>query len=304
MNSVITYSRYGGPEVLSLSEAAIPQPGPGQVRIRVQAVAVNLIDAKVRSGRLDGIFPAQFPVLPGWDVAGVVDAAGDGASATVGDEVFGVASVGGYSQYALLDRPVRKPAVLSFESAAAVVTVGEAAFRALKHLGLKAGQTLLILGAGGSVGGIAVQLATARGITVIGTAAECDLGRLAALGATAVRYGEGWTERVRAAAPAGVDAVFDTSGAGLLADAITLAGDAAHVITIADESAAEHGVRFTGQDPADRAPEALPELAALLADGSLAVPVWRTYPLAEAAKAHADLEAGRNHGKIILLPSP
>jgi NADPH:quinone reductase-like Zn-dependent oxidoreductase len=304
MNSVITYSRYGGPEVLSLSEAAIPQPGPGQVRIRVQAVAVNLIDAKVRSGRLDGIFPAQFPVLPGWDVAGVVDAAGDGASATAGDEVFGVASVGGYSQYALLDRPVRKPAVLSFESAAAVVTVGEAAFRALKHLGLKAGQTLLILGAGGSVGGIAVQLATARGITVIGTAAECDLGRLAALGATAVRYGEGWTERVRAAAPAGVDAVFDTSGAGLLADAITLAGDAAHVITIADESAAEHGVRFTGQDPADRAPEALPELAALLADGSLAVPVWRTYPLAEAAKAHADLEAGRNHGKIILLPSP
>jgi NADPH:quinone reductase-like Zn-dependent oxidoreductase len=304
MNSVITYSRYGGPEVLSLSEAAIPQPGPGQVRIRVQAVAVNLIDAKVRSGRLDGIFPAQFPVLPGWDVAGVVDAAGDGASATAGDEVFGVASVGGYSQYALLDRPVRKPAVLSFESAAAVVTVGEAAFRALKHLGLKAGQTLLILGAGGSVGGIAVQLATARGITVIGTAAECDLGQLAALGATAVRYGEGWTERVRAAAPAGVDAVFDTSGAGLLADAITLAGDAAHVITIADESAAEHGVRFTGQDPADRAPEALPELAALLADGSLAVPVWRTYPLAEAAKAHADLEAGRNHGKIILLPSP
>ena len=186
MNTVITYSRYGGPEVLSLSEAAIPQPGPGQVRIRVQAVAVNLIDAKVRSGRLDGIFPAQFPVLPGWDVAGVVDAAGDGASATAGDEVFGVASVGGYSQYALLDRPVRKPATLSFESAAAVVTVGEAAFRVLKHLGLKAGQTLLILGAGGSV----------------------------------------------------------------------------------------------------------------------AVPVWRTYPLAEAAKAHADLEAGRNHGKIILLPSP
>jgi NADPH:quinone reductase-like Zn-dependent oxidoreductase len=99
-----------------------------------------------------------------------------------------------------------------------------------------------------------------------------------------------------------VDAVFDTSGAELLADAIALAGDAARVITIADEHAAEHGVRFTGQDPADRAPEALPELAARLADGALTVPVWRGYPLAEAARAHADLEAGRNHGKIILLP--
>jgi NADPH:quinone reductase-like Zn-dependent oxidoreductase len=284
------------------SQAETPQPAPGQVRIRVKAVAVNPIDAKIRSGRLDGFFPARFPVLPGWDVAGVVDAAGEGASAAAGDEVFGVASAGGYSQYALLDRPVLKPAALSFETAAAVVTVGEAAFRVLKHLGLKAGQTLLILGAGGSVGAIAAQLATARGITVIGTAAEGDLGRLTALGATAVRYGDGWAGRVRAAAPAGVDAVFDTTGAGLLDDAIALAGDAARVITIADESAAGHGVRFTGQDPSDRAPEALPELAALLADGRLAVPVWRAYPLAAAAEAHADLEAGRNHGKIILLP--
>jgi NADPH:quinone reductase-like Zn-dependent oxidoreductase len=302
MNTAITYSRYGGPEVLSLSETEVPQPGPGQVRIRVKAVAVNLIDAKIRSGRLDGVFPARFPVLPGWDVAGVVDAAGDGASAATGDEVFGVASAGGYSQYALLDRPVPKPGELSFETAAAVVTVGEAAFRVLKHLALKAGQTLLILGAGGSVGSIAAQLAAARGITVVGTAAEADLARLTALGVTAVRYGDGWAGRVRAAAPAGVDAVFDTSGAGLLPDAIALAGDAARVITIADESAPSRGVRFAGQDPADRAPEALPELAAMLAAGELDLPLWRSYPLTEAARAHADLDAHRNHGKIVLLP--
>ncbi len=302
MNTVITYARYGGPEVLVPSESAIPQPGPGQVRIRVRAVAVNLIDAKIRGGRLDGVIPVTFPVLPGWDVAGVVDVAGEGASASDGDEVFGVASVGGYSQYALLDRPVAKPAGLSFETAAAVVTVGEAAFRGLKHLGLKAGQTLLILGAGGSVGTIAAQLAVARGISVIGTAGEGDLGRLTGLGVTAVRYGDGWTGRVREVAPAGVDAVFDTAGAGLLGDAIALTGDASRVITIADPSAPEHGVRFTGQDPADRAPEALPELAALLASGELTLPVWRSYPLQEAATAHADLEAGRNRGKIILLP--
>jgi NADPH:quinone reductase-like Zn-dependent oxidoreductase len=302
MSTAITYSRYGAPDVLAVTSADIPQPGPGQVLIRVRAVAVNPIDLKIRSGRMDGIFPVRFPVLPGWDVAGVVEAAGAGAGPERGDEVFGVASVGGYSEHALLDRPVPKPDRLSWEGAASVISVGEAAFRVLKHLGLKAGQTLLILGAGGSVGTIAVQLAAARGITVIATAAEGDLERLGGLGATAVRYGDGWADRVRAVAPGGVDAVFDAAGAGLLADAVALAGDPGRVITIADDNAAEHGVRFSGADPADRAPEALPELAALMADGRLAVPIWRTYPLAQAAQAHADIEARRNHGKIVLLP--
>src|ERR1700684_3338575 len=95
MNTVITYSRYGGPEVLSVSDAAIPQPGPGQVRIRVKAVAVNPIDAKIRSGRLDGYFPARFPVLPGWDVAGVVEAAGAGGGPGEGGGGFGGGLGGG-----------------------------------------------------------------------------------------------------------------------------------------------------------------------------------------------------------------
>jgi NADPH:quinone reductase-like Zn-dependent oxidoreductase len=302
MSTAITFSHYGEPDVLTVSPAEVPQPGPRQVRIRVRAVAVNLIDVKIRSGHMDGIFPVSFPVTPGWDVAGVVDAVGEDAGAAVGDEVFGVASVGGYSEYALLDQPVAKPEGLSMETAAALVTVGEAAFRGLSHLNVKAGQTLLIHGAAGSVGTIAVQLAVARGITVIGTADAAELERVTALGATAVRYGKGWSDRVHAVAPDGVDAVFDTSGAGVLAESVALAGDAARVITIADESAAQYGVRFTGADPADRVPGARPELAALAASGRLSVPIWRTYPLAEAARAHADLEAGRNHGKIILLP--
>lgn len=302
MSDAIAFSRYGHPDVLAPSQLEVPSPGPGQVRIRVRAVSVNPIDAKIRSGMMDGIFPVHFPVVPGWDVAGVVEEAGQGAAAAAGDEVFGVASVGGYSEYALLDRPVAKPAALSWAAAAALVTVGEAAFRVLKHLGLSAGQTLLILGAGGSVGTIATQLAVARGLTVIGTAGRDDAERLSSLGATAVRYGDGWTGRVRAAALGGIDAVFDTTGAGLLAGAVSLTGDAARVITIADPDAAAHHVRFTGADPADRAPEALPELARLMVAGQLTVPVWRDYPLAGAAAAHADLEAGRNHGKIVLLP--
>ena len=302
MSTAITYSRYGSPDVLTVTSADIPQPGPGQVLIRVRAVAVNPIDLKIRSGRMDGIIPVQFPVLPGWDVAGVVEAAGQDAGAAVGDAVFGAASVGGYSQYALLDRPVAKPEGLSWEAAASVISVGEAAFRVLKHLGLKAGQTLLILGAGGSVGTIAVQLAAARGISVIGTAAEGDLEP-----ADRARRHRGALRRRLGRPGPGGRAGRGRRGvrrgrAGLLADAIALAGDAARVITIADDHAADHGVRFTGADPADRAPEALPELAALMAAGRLNVPIWRTYPLAQAAQAHADIEARRNHGKIVLLP--
>lgn len=302
MSLAITFSRYGDPAVLAVSQVTPPEPGPGQVRVRVRAVSVNPIDVRIRAGMLDGIVPVRFPMVPGWDVAGVIDAVGEGARGAVGDEVFGIATGGGYSEYALLDQPVPKPAGLSWESAAALITVGEAAFRALKHLGVRAGQTLLIHGAGGSVGTAAIQLAAARGIKTIGTAAEADVERVSALGATAVRYGEGWAGRVRAAAPDGVDFVFDAAGGGVLADSVTLTGDPARVITIADPSAAKHGVRFTGLDPADRAPEAYPVLAELIADGQLTIPVWRTYPLADAALAHADLEAHRNKGKIILLP--
>ncbi|MGW0884712.1 NADP-dependent oxidoreductase [Streptomyces sp. NPDC002671] len=302
MSTAITFSEYGAPGVLRLSEVPTPEPGAGQVRVRVRASAVNPIDVRIRAGMMQGVFPVEFPMVPGWDVAGVVDKVGEGTSFAVGDEVLGVASVGGYSEYALLGRPFAKPKELSFETAAAMITVGEAAYRAIKHLGVQPGQTLLIHGAGGSVGTIAVQLAAARGIAVVGTVAEQDIERVSGLGATTVRYGEGWVERVKAAAPGGMDFVFDASGAGVLAESVALVGDAGRVITIADPSFAQHGVLFTGMDPADRFPEALPQLADLIAAGKLDVPVWRAYPLAEAAQAHADIEARRNEGKVVLLP--
>lgn len=303
MSTAITFSRYGEPDVLTPAQVDIPEPGRGQVRIRVRAIGVNPIDVKIRSGRMDGVMPVEFPVIPGWDVAGVVDTAGEDTGAAVGDEVFGAASVGGYSEYAVLEQPAAKPKALSWEVAAGLVTAGEAAFRALKHLGVQGGQTLLIHGAGGSVGMIAVQLAASRGITVVGTVGEDDVERVGGLGATAVPYGPGWLERVMAAAPEGVDFVFDASGAGVLADSITLVGGADRVITIADDDFAKYGVRFTGMDPADRFfPESLPELAELAATGQLSVSIAATYPLTAAVQAHADIEAHRNKGKIILEP--
>ncbi|MFD8651441.1 NADP-dependent oxidoreductase [Streptomyces mirabilis] len=301
MSKAITFSEYGAPEVLHLSEVTTPEPGPGQVRIRVRAASVNPLDMKIRSGLMAGQFPARFPVVPGLDAAGVVDAVGEGADAAVEDEVLGATVGGSYSEYALLDEPVAKPEALSWEVAASLVSVGEAAFRVLGQLGVQPGQTLLIHGAAGSVGAIAVQLAVARGITVIGTVAEQDVERLTTLGATAVPYGEGWAERVRAAAPREVDYVFDASGAGVLADSVTLTGDAGKVITIADMSAQQHGVRFSIGSAAQGG-KSLPELVELAATGKLTVPIWRTYPLTEAAQAHADLEARRNQGKAVLLP--
>ncbi|MGW5476460.1 NADP-dependent oxidoreductase [Streptomyces sp. NPDC004008] len=301
MSTAITFSEYGAPEVLRLTEVTAPEPGPGQVRIRVRAASVNPIDLKIRSGLMAGTVPARFPVIPGLDAAGVVDAVGEGADAAVGDEVLGTAVGGSYSEYALLDRPVAKPASVSWEAAASLVTVARTASRVLAQLGVGEGQTLLIHGAGGSVGTAAVQLAVARGISVIGTAGEHDIERVTGLGATAVRYGDGWVKRVKDAAGRGVDFVFDASGAGVLADSVALTGDSARVITIADMSAAQHGVRFSAGS-ADQAGNSLPELVQSAAAGKLSVPIWRTYPLAEAAQAHTDLEARRNHGKAVLLP--
>jgi NADPH:quinone reductase-like Zn-dependent oxidoreductase len=299
----ITFSEYGAPDVLSVSDVPLPQPGPGQIRVRVRAIAVNPIELRLRSGELANMMPLEFPFTPGQDVAGVVEEAGEGAGFAPGDEVFGSSHGGGYSQHVLLDEAFAKPAGLSFETAAAMITIGETAYRALEHLQIAPGQTLLVHGAGGAVGALAVQLAIARGVTVIGTAGERDFERVAKLGATPVRYGEGWAQRVReAAAPGTVDRVLDTAGAGVLPDSIALTGDATRVITIADLTFAEHGVRFTGLDPADRFPQVLPLLANLVARGDLDVPVWRTFPLTEAAQAHAAIEARHNQGKVVLLP--
>ncbi|MFD8418908.1 NADP-dependent oxidoreductase [Streptomyces sp. NPDC059668] len=304
MSKAMAFSEYGTPEVLRPSQVTPPEPAPGQVRIRVRAASVNPLDLKVRSGLMAQAVPARFPVVPGLDAAGVVDAVGEGAGAAVGDEVLGFAVGGSYAEYALLVRPVAKPPALSWEVAASLVTVGETASRVLRQLDARAGQTLLVHGAGGSVGTIAVQLAVARGITVVGTVGEHDVERLTALGARAVRYGDGWAERVKAAAPEGVDLVLDASGAGVLADSVALTGDSARVLTIADMSAAEHGVRFSAGS-VDQAEDSLPqlvELVQLAAAGELDLPVWRTYPLDQAAAAHRDIEARRNKGKAVLLP--
>lgn len=300
----ILYDTFGGAEVLSLKDTDKPVPGPGDVRVKVVTVGVNPLDYKRRYGWVEQFYPTTFPAVPGLEFAGVVDALGDGAGDTfaVGDEVFGLTRTGAYAEYALAGDIAHKPAALSFEAAAALPVAGETAQRVLDELGLAQGETLLLHGAAGAVGQVAVQFAVARGATVVGTASPANHDFLRTLGAVPVAYGAGLADRVRAAAPQGVDAVFDAAGHDALPVSIALRGGTTdRIVTIADMTAAEHGVPFSaGGTPSEQVRAYLAAHARLAVEGRLAVPVVETFPLADAAKAQELSEAGHVRGKLVI----
>ena len=299
MKAVI-FDKYGDPDVLHVGEVAEPHAGPGQVRIAVRASSVNPIDWKQRSGALAEYMPIEFPRIIGYDAAGVVDEVGEGADASVGDEVFGFGVGNGTTaEYALLDDFARKPSSLSFEEAAGYPVAAETAVRAFELLGLQPGQTILINGAAGGVGTAAVQIARGRGARVIGTAGERNQDYLRELGAEPTTYGEGLVDRVRDLG--GADLAFDTAGAGAIPDLIAIAGSPDNVITIADYAAPEYGVRVTGgQD--GRYVQGLAEAAGLSEQGKFSLPVEHAYPFADAAEAHRVSQAGHVRGKLVLVP--
>ncbi|MGY0539441.1 NADP-dependent oxidoreductase [Nocardioides sp. YJ-D4] len=294
----IIFDEFGGPDVLREADVEVPQPGRGQVLLRVKAAGVNALDGKKRAGVLEAVFPTTFPAIPGAEVAGVVDALGEGVSdVQVGDEVLGWADTGSYAEYALATAVAPKPADLSWEEAAALPVASETAERVLDELGVTAGETVLMHGASGAVGTVAVQLAT-RGARVIATAGASNQDYLTSLGATPTTYGEGLVERVRALAPDGVDAVFDLAGKGALPDSITLRGGTERIVTIADFSAGELGVAFSpggGDHPVERLAAAAQDAAA----GTLTTTVT-AYPLAKAADAQQASDAGHVRGKLVL----
>lgn len=234
-----------------------------------------------------------------------MDALGEGAGATgfaPGDEVMGWTRTGAYAEYAIAGDIVAKPAGLSFEQAAAVPVAGETARRVLTRLGLRGGETLLPHGAAGAVGQVATQLAVSLGASVVGTASPANHAFLRRLGAVPVAYGEGLADRVRAAAPQGVDAVFDAAGHGTLPVSVELRGGTAdRIVTIAATDAAEYGVPFSAADtPSEVVRLWTAEHARLVADGGLALPVVATFPLAEAAEAQRLSEDGHVRGKVVL----
>ncbi|UXA16207.1 NADP-dependent oxidoreductase [Mycobacterium sp. SMC-4] len=305
MARTIQFSEYGTSEVLRVVDAPVPTAGPGQVRVAVRAAGVNPIDAKIMQGFMREVVPLELPAGLGSDVAGVVDQVGAGVTAFgVGDEVMGSSLTPAISEYALADSAnlITKPAEIAWEVAGSVAGAGGTAWSVLDRLRIRAGETLLVHAAAGGVGTFAVQLAVARGARVIGTASERNFDYLESIGAEPVRYGDGLGDRVRAMTPNGVDAVLDASGRGEIPLSIKLAGGPQRVLTLVAFDAADSGIQiFVGGTGDDRGP-ALREIVALIEGGSLTVPIWRAFPLAETAAALQISMAAHLRGKIVVLP--
>ena len=223
MPNAIVMTGYGPPEVLQWAGVPLPEPGEGQIRIKVKAAGISPTDLALRAGYLKEI-PLPRDAVLGFEAAGTVDAVGSGVTGTsAGDGVTALLfSLGGYAEFAVASIWTRKPDSVSWLDAAALPSSAEAAAGVLRQLNVTSGETLLLFGGGGSVGIIATQLAVTRGIKVISAVSERDETLAYELGATPVRYGAGLAGRVGALGP--VDAVFDAAGTGVLADAIAVAG--------------------------------------------------------------------------------
>ncbi|MCM8553890.1 MULTISPECIES: NADP-dependent oxidoreductase [Streptomyces] len=294
----VSFAEFGGPDVLRLVDAEEPHPGPGRIRVAVRAAGVNPVDWRIREGQVLGAHPVELPAGVGLDAAGVVDEKGAGVEGVeIGDRVFGEGS-STYAEFAVLGAWARMPEGLTFEEAAGYPSVVETALRVLREVGVRPGQTLLVSGASGGVGSAVLQIARERGIKVIGTAGAANQEYLRGLGALATTYGEGWVERVRRLGP--VDAALDLAGSGVIRELVGLTGDRDRVLTIADLGAPGLGVRFSGV--AGSVPDALAEAADLISRGRLHIPVEQTYPLADAAAAHADSRTGHARGRRVIVP--
>jgi NADPH:quinone reductase-like Zn-dependent oxidoreductase len=310
MTRAVIAEGYGGPEVLALQDIELPDPESGQVLVDVRAAGTNPIDYKLYSGDM-GRDPANLPMPIGMEVAGVIAAVAPGTTGytgplTVGDEVIVTNIRGGYAQQVTADASDvgHKPVLLSFAEAAGLLLVAGTAWHLLTKTAVGTGDTVLIHGASGGVGLMAVQLAIARGAKVIATASPARHDQLRGYGAEPVAYGEGLADRVRAIGK--VDAALDLVGTDEALDtSVELVADRGRIATIAGFGrAAELGIAaLTGADGGQEIRDASrKEVIALAAAGKLEVTVDKELPLDEAAEAHRYLQAGHARGKVVLVP--
>lgn len=291
---------------ITVRELPDPKLPPASVLIEVRAAGVNPVDWALVGGHLDPVMPTQFPVTPGWDVAGVViDLGFDTPEFSIGDEVVAYARKDVLGDGTFAEKvavPVRavapKPKSLSWEQAGGLPLAGGTALRTLESLGDLEGRTVLIHGASGGVGSFAVQIARAAGARVIGTASEANHEYLRGLGAEPVTYGNGLVERVLEAAGGKVDGVADFVG-GVLEDTLAVLAEGGAHASVADPSVAEHGGRYIWVRP-DGSETA--RLGLLVDEGKLTVTVAGTYGLDDVPQAFKDSATGHVRGKLVIVP--
>ena len=289
----------GGPEHEAFLEVPVPVPGPGELLVRVRSAGVNPGDWRLR----EGAYGVAGPAVLGREVAGVVEAVGpDVAGFATGDEVFGgcPGMVGGWAEHALVlaSFAAHRPASVAPGDAAVLPVAAGTAFDALTNLELPPGATLLVNGAGGGVGVAVVQLGTAAGLVVIGTASPAKHDLIASYGATPVAYGDGVLDRIRTAAPGGIDAVFDLVGGDALRAVATLPANPAQVLSVADKELAK---QLGGREiERDRSGAVLSRLAELVAEGALNPHVTNVFPFDKTGEALALVEHGHASGKVVI----
>jgi NADPH:quinone reductase-like Zn-dependent oxidoreductase len=302
----VRFDHYGGPDVLEVVEVDRPVPGPGQVLVRVKAAGINLGEAKIREGLMHAVFPATFPSGQGSDLAGVIEAVGPEVNGFApADEVMGFTDDrASHAEFAVVEAGnlTRRPPNVSWEVAGALFVVGCTAWAAVRAVSLTPGDTVVISGAAGGVGSLAVQLARRHDATVIGLASEPNHAWLAEHGAIPVTYGDGVADRIRQAADGRVDAFIDTVSPEYVELALALGIEPDRIDMISNPPAGQRlGVKTDG-NMAGASTEVLAELAGLVERGELELPITRTYPLERVREAFQELEQRHLRGKIVLIP--
>ena len=306
MPRAVRFEKYGGIEVLQVVEVDRPTPGPGEVLVGVKAAGINPGEASIRKGLFADRWPSTFPSGQGSDLAGIVEEVGPGvANVAVGDEVIGFTNDrSSQAELVLVESAnlVPRPRNVSWAQAGALFVAGTTAYAAVRSVALIAGDTVIVSGAAGGVGSIAVQLARNGGAKVIGLASDANHKWLIDHGVIPVSYGDGVDDRIRAASGGKVDAFVDTFGGGYVELALQLGVAPNRIDTIIDfAAAAKYGVKTEGNHEGATA-DVLAQLAGLLAAGRLEIPIAKVYPLAQVRDAYRELEQRHTRGKIVLEP--
>jgi NADPH:quinone reductase len=302
----VRFNEYGGRDVLYVGDIPMPEAAPGEVVVQVRAAGINPGEAAIRQGALKARFPGEMPSGQGSDLAGVVSAVGPGVTRfAVGDEVLGFSwRRSSHAEYVAVpvNQLVPKPAGLSWPRAGALYVVGVTAYAAVHAVDAGPNDTVVVSAAAGGVGSVTVQYLRVKGATVVGIASEANHAWLKEHDVVPVAYGDGLADRIRAAAPDGVDAFIDLFGPGYVDLAVELGVAPERIETIISyEKAQQVGAKMEGSSDAST-PEVLAEMADLVATGRIELPIARTYPLDQVRDAFAELEQRHTRGKIVLLP--